>query len=87
VYRCMFITNDHHVLSKLPKSLHDTYILVLEISEENREDASCLSQCLTVTMRLLYVKELVEVLAVEFDCASGIPKLKPDRRWEDQGAL
>jgi hypothetical protein len=29
------------------------------------------------------VKELAEVLAVDFDCGEGIPKLKPDWRWED----
>jgi hypothetical protein len=30
------------------------------------------------------VKELAEVLAVDFDDAEGIPKLKPDWRWEDE---
>ena len=35
-------------------------------------------------MRPLGVKELAEVLAVDFDDAEGIPKLKPNWRWEDQ---
>ena len=30
------------------------------------------------------VKELAEVLAVDFDDAEGIPNLKPDWRWEDE---
>jgi ankyrin repeat protein len=30
------------------------------------------------------VKELAEILAVDFDDAEGIPKLKPAWRWEDQ---
>jgi ankyrin repeat protein len=73
------------VLSELPKSLDETYKRVLEeINEVNREDAYRLLQCLTVAMRPLHVEELAEVLTVEFDGAEGIPKLKPDWRWEDQ---
>jgi hypothetical protein len=30
------------------------------------------------------VKELAEVLAVDFDDAEGVPKLKPNWRWEDE---
>jgi hypothetical protein len=37
-----------------------------------------------VAIRPLDVKELAEVLAVDFDDAEGIPKLKPDWRWEDE---
>jgi ankyrin repeat protein len=37
-----------------------------------------------VAIRPLEVKELAEVLAVDFDDAEGIPKLKPDWRWEDE---
>src|SRR6266699_3514350 len=32
----------------------------------------------------LRVEELAEVLAVDFDDADGIPRLKPDWRWEEQ---
>ena len=37
-----------------------------------------------MAIRPLGVKELAEVLAVDFDDAEGIPKLKPDWRWEDE---
>jgi hypothetical protein len=36
-----------------------------------------------VAIRPLEVKELAEVLAVDFDDAEGIPKLNPSWRWED----
>jgi hypothetical protein len=37
-----------------------------------------------VAIRPLDVKELAEVLAVDFDDKEGIPKLNPNWRWEDQ---
>jgi hypothetical protein len=37
-----------------------------------------------VAIRPLDVKELAEVLAVDFDDVEGIPKLKPKWRWEDE---
>jgi ankyrin repeat protein len=37
-----------------------------------------------VAIRPLDVKELAEVLAVDFDDTDGIPKLKTSWRWEDQ---
>ena len=37
-----------------------------------------------VAVRPLLVEELAEVLAVDFDDAEGIPRLKPDWRWEEQ---
>jgi hypothetical protein len=40
-------------------------------------------QCLVVAVRPLRVEELAEVLAVDFDDAEGIPRLKPDWRWEE----
>jgi len=36
-----------------------------------------------VAIRPLRIEELAEVLAVDFDDSEGIPKLKPDWRWED----
>jgi hypothetical protein len=36
-----------------------------------------------VAIRPLCVEELVEVLAIDFDDAEGVPKLNPDWRWED----
>ena len=72
-------------LNELPVSLDETYERVLrEIKRPNRDHALRLLQCLVVAIRPLGVKELAEVLAVDFDDADGIPKLKPDWRWEDE---
>src|ERR1700740_3184670 len=72
-------------LDELPESLDGTYERVLkEIKKPNRDHARRLLQCLVVAIRPLDVKELAEVLAVDFDDAEGIPKLKPNWRWEDE---
>ena len=72
-------------LNELPVSLDETYERVLrEIKRPNRDHARRLLQCLVVAVRPLSVEELAEVLAVDFDDAEGIPKLKPDWRWEDE---
>jgi ankyrin repeat protein len=72
-------------LNELPESLDKTYERVLkEIKKPNRDHARRLLQCLVVAIRPLGVKELAEVLAVDFDDEEGIPQLKPDWRWEDQ---
>ena len=72
-------------LNELPVSLDETYERVLrEIKRPNRDHACRVLQCLVVAIRPLEVKELAEVLAVDFDDAEGIPKLKPDWRWEDE---
>jgi hypothetical protein len=64
-------------LGELPESLDDTYERVLrEIKRPNRDHALHLLQCLVVAARPLRVKELAEVLAVDFDVEDGIPKLK-----------
>ena len=71
-------------LNELPESLDETYERILkEIKNPNRDHACRLLQCL-VAIRPLGVKELAEILAVDFDDAEGIPKLKPAWRWEDQ---
>ncbi len=72
-------------LRELPESLDDTYERVLrEIKGPNRDHALHLLQCLVVATRPLRVKELAEILAVDFDVADGIPKLKTTWRWEDE---
>src|SRR6202789_780008 len=72
-------------LDELPESLDETYERLLkEIKKPNRDHARRLLQCLVVAVRPLNVKELAEVLAVDFDDAEGIPKLNPDWRWEDE---
>jgi ankyrin repeat protein len=66
-------------------SLADAYERVLkEIKKPNQDHARRLLQCLVVAIHPLNVKELAEVLAVDFDDADGIPKLKTNWRWEDE---
>jgi ankyrin repeat protein len=83
--------NVQRVLRELPKSLDETYERVLKgIGTANRRQAHRLLQCLTVATRPLYVEELAEVLALDFDGAKdGIPTLNKDWRWDDrqQGVL
>jgi ankyrin repeat protein len=65
--------------------LDETYKHVLrEIKKPNQDHARRLLQCLVVAIWPLHVGELAEVVAVDFDNAEGIPKLKPSWRWEDQ---
>ena len=72
-------------LDELPKSLDETYERILkEIKKPNERLALRVLQCLVVAVRPLRVEELAEVLAVDFDDAEGIPRLKPDWRWEEQ---
>ena len=73
------------MLDTLPESLDSTYERVLrEIKKPNREYALRLLQCLVVATRPLWVDELAEVLAVNFDVEDGIPTLNTSWRWEDQ---
>ena len=75
------------ILEELPETLDETYERVLrEINKANRAHAFRLLQCLTVAIRPLRVKELAEVLAIDFDAPAqgGIPELNPNWRWADQ---
>ena len=59
------------VLNDLPKTLDETYgSTLLGIDEEKREYAQRLFRCLTVSIRPLRVKELADILAVQFDEAT-----------------
>src|SRR5712672_769518 len=72
-------------LKELPESLDETYERILkEIKKPNRDHAHRIMQCLVVAVRPLRVEELAEVLAIDFDDPSGIAKLKPSWRWEDE---
>ena len=83
--RCCLPPSVRRTLDELPESLDETYVRVLkEIKKPNRDHACRLLQCLVAAIRPLDVKELAEVLAVDFNDAEGIPKLKPDWRWEDE---
>ena len=82
--RHCFPPSVRRTLNELPESLDETYVRVLKgIKKQNRGHACRLLQCLVVAIRPLRIEELAEVLAVDFDDAEGVPKLKPDWRWED----
>jgi len=69
---------------EFPESLDKTYERALkEIKKPDRVYARRVLQCLVVAIWPLRVEELAEVLAVEFDDAEGIPRFKPDWRWEE----
>jgi hypothetical protein len=62
-----------------------TYERILkEIKKPNKHLAQRVLQCLVIAVRPLRVEELAEVLAVDFEDVGGIPRLKPDWRWEEQ---
>jgi hypothetical protein len=67
------------VLEELPETMDETNERILQ--EIPR--ASTL-QCLTVAFRPLRLQELVEVLAVDFSAAEGIPKLGCSRSTTPQ---
>ncbi|KAH8983654.1 hypothetical protein EDB92DRAFT_1759443, partial [Lactarius akahatsu] len=83
--------NVQRVLRELPNTLDETYERMLrEIGKVNPDQAYRLLQCLTVATRPLYVDELAEVLALDFNrTKAGIPVLNSDWRWDDeqQGVL
>jgi hypothetical protein len=84
VLRHCFPSSVQHILEELPNSLDETYERILrEIRKPNQGHAHRLLQCLVAAVRPLRVKELAEVLAVDF-IAEEIPKLNPGWRWEDQ---
>ena len=83
VLRHSFPSSVRHILEELPESLDGTYERILrEIRKPNQGHAHRLLQCLVAAVRPLRVKELAEVLAVDF--AEGIPKLNLGWRWEDK---
>src|SRR5207302_64837 len=75
----------HQILTELPETLDAIYERILqEIPKSNQIHAHRLLQCLTVASRPLRVRELAEVIAVDFTASDGIPKLNEALRWEDQ---
>ena len=70
---------------QLPETLDETYERILqEIPKANQEYSHRLLQCLTVAIRPLRVKELAEVLAIEFTAVGRAPRLNEALRWNDQ---
>jgi hypothetical protein len=82
--RQCFPPSVRRTLEELPDSLDETYERILrEIGKPNQGHAHRLLQCLVVAVRPLEVKELAEVLAVDFNTGE-MPELNPGWRWEDQ---
>jgi ankyrin repeat protein len=56
------------------------------INKAQKEDARRLLQCLTVAARPLFVEELAELLAFDFQAMDerGVPTLRENWRWNDQ---
>ncbi|KAH9024693.1 hypothetical protein EDB85DRAFT_2292506 [Lactarius pseudohatsudake] len=73
-------------LNKLPKTLDETYKRILEeIPETNHDHVLRLLQCLAVAIRPLYVDELAEILAFDWDASKGeVPTFNADWRSKDQ---
>jgi hypothetical protein len=84
VLRHCFPSIVRRILEELPESLDETYERILrEIRKPNQGHAHRLLQCLVAAVRPLQVKELAEVIAVDFN-TEGIPKFNLGWRWEDQ---
>jgi hypothetical protein len=72
------------ILEELPESLDETYERILrEIRKPNQEHAHRLLQSLVAAVRPLRVKELAEVLAVDF--TEGMPRLKSGHHCQGGG--
>src|ERR1700733_525485 len=74
-------------LNELPESLDETYEQILKgINKAQQDDARRLLHCIAAAVRPLYVEELAELLAFDFEAMGeqGIPKLKEDWRWDNQ---
>ncbi len=80
---CRSTTSQARALNELPRTLDETYErILLGIDEEKQEYAIRLFRCLAFSRRPLRVKELAEVIAVEFD-AGRIPRLNVNLRPGD----
>lgn len=66
IRKCRKVTSLHHVLTQLPKDLHEQYTRDLaKIPDEDAEDALKLLQWLTFPQRPLRLDEAVDLLAVD----------------------
>ncbi len=74
------------ILEELPESLDETYERILKsISKANRRYAHRLLQCLAAASRPLWVEELADILAVDFNAnGGGIPNFNVAWCWENQ---
>jgi hypothetical protein len=86
--KCTSITAIRKAMTTLPKSLDETYERILEqIDESYHTDVRKILQALTVAKKSLTVDELVEILAVNFDCEHELPKFDEDSRLLDPRAV
>jgi uncharacterized protein (DUF2267 family) len=77
--RCM-PSSIRKAMNELPATLDETYERALEgIPKEKRKHACHLFQCLLVAIRPLYVEELAELFAIEFE-QDVAPSFKEDWR-------
>jgi ankyrin repeat protein len=73
------------ILDGLPKTLDDTYEnMLMKINMTLRKPAIRLFRCLVAAVRPLRVKELAEILSMDFDDEEADPRHDMDQRWEDQ---
>jgi hypothetical protein len=78
--RRSFPTSIQGALTELSETLDETYEqTLLGIDKEKRAYAQRLFQCVTVSIRPLWVEELAEILAVRFDKAAA-PTFNADWR-------
>ncbi|KAF8266114.1 hypothetical protein EI94DRAFT_1733931, partial [Lactarius quietus] len=76
--------NVQGILSKLPKTLDETYEHMLrDTHEDNKEHAHHLLHCLAFAIWPLRVEELAEILTFDFD-KGNIPEHHTDWCWKDQ---
>lgn len=74
-----------HILNGLPKTLDETYeSMLIKINTTLKKPAVRLLQCLVAAVRPLRVKELSEILSMNFDDDEAIQKHDVDRGWEYQ---
>ena len=77
--RC-FPANIRDALANLPETLDETYEqTLLGIEKEKRKYAKRLFQSISVSIRPLYVEELADILAIQFDATVG-PSFNEDLR-------
>ena len=79
--------NLRQYLNELPDTLDETYDRILKgINKAQKDNAHRLLQCLAVAVGPLFVEELAELLAFDFQVSTkgGIPTLKEDWRWDDE---
>ena len=80
---CLTLPKLRKALATLPRNLNDTYDRILcNINEEYQQYALHLLQWLAFSVRPLRLKEISEVVAIDFN---DVPQFDPQRRLPDPG--